>query len=67
MQDPEQEPHFTLLNYLVGEGLPNVNVLGAFPTTDNVVSPLNACRVVLAYWCRRLLGKAELLEELAKI
>ncbi len=43
----------------MGEVLPNVN--------DDVVSPLDAHRVVLVHWCRRLLGKAELVKELAEI
>jgi hypothetical protein len=32
-------------------------VLGALPTTNDV-SPLDARRVDLVHWCRRLLGKA---------
>ncbi len=43
---------FRVLDYLVGEVLPDVNVLGVIPTTDDVVSPLDA-RLVLVHWCRR--------------
>jgi hypothetical protein len=56
-----------ILDDFVGEVLPNVNVLGAPPTTNDVVSPLDARRVVLVHWCRKLLGKAELFKELAEI
>ncbi len=51
----------------MGEVPPDVNVLGAFPPTDDVVSPLDARRAVLIHWCRRLLGKAELVKELAEV
>jgi hypothetical protein len=44
--EPEQAA-FHHSDDLVGEVLPNGNVLGALLTTDNVVSPLDARRVVL--------------------
>ncbi len=37
---------------LVGQVLPDVSVLGALPSTDDDVSPLDARRVVLVHWCR---------------
>ena len=40
------EPHLTILDDLVGEVLPDVNVLGTFPAADDVVTPLDARRVV---------------------
>ena len=64
--DPNK-PHFTILDDLVSEVLPDVNVLDALPSTDDVVSPLDACCVVLVHWCRRLLGEAELVKGLAEV
>ena len=44
------EPHLTILDDLVGEVLPDVDVLGTFPSADDDVAPLDACSVVLVYW-----------------
>ena len=38
--------HLAILNDLVGEVLPNVDVLGSLPSADDVVTPLDARRVV---------------------
>ncbi len=51
----------------MGEVLPDVNVLGELPSANDVVSQLDACCVVLVHWCRRLLGEAELVKELAEV
>ena len=36
------EPHLTILDDLVGEVLPDVDVLGTFPAADDVVTPFDA-------------------------
>ena len=41
------EPHVTILNYFMSEALANVNVLGSFTSSDDIVSPFNARGVVL--------------------
>ena len=48
------EPHLTVLDDLVGEVLPDVNVLGTFTAADDVVTPLDARGVVLVYRGRLL-------------
>ncbi len=40
------EQHLTILNDLVGKVLPDVDVLGSLPPAVDVVTPLNARRVV---------------------
>ncbi len=57
MSGPEQAAHLAILDELVGEVLPDVNVLGALPSTDDVDFPLDARLVVLVHWCRSLLGE----------
>ena len=51
------QPHLTILNDFVGEVLPDVDVLGTFPSADDVVTPLDARGVVLVYWSRLLLRR----------
>ena len=41
------EPHLAVLNDLVGEVLPNVDMLGSLTAADDVVAPLNTRRVAL--------------------
>ena len=41
------EPHLAVLDHLVGEVLPNVDVLGSLTAADDVVAPLNTRRGVL--------------------
>ena len=38
------EPHLAILDDLVGEVLPNVDVLGSLTAADNVVAPFNMFR-----------------------
>ena len=42
----------SILDGLMGEVLANVNVLGSLTAANDVVSPLNAGRVVLMHSCR---------------
>ena len=51
----------------MGEVLPDVNVLGAFPPADDVVSPLDARCVVLVYWSRPLLRESETVQKISEI
>ncbi len=53
----------------MGEVLPDVNVLGSFPTRDDVVAPFDArgLGVVLVDRARSLLGEAHALEQVAKV
>ncbi len=46
----------SILNYFVGEVLPDVNVLGLFPTPDDVAAPFDARGVVVVDRCRRQVG-----------
>ena len=48
--DPNQT-QMSILNRFMGEVLPDVNMLGAFSTSNNVVAPLNASIVVLVDRC----------------
>ncbi len=48
--DPNQK-QMSILNHLMGEVLPDVNMLGAFSTSNNVIAPLNASTVVLVDRC----------------
>ncbi len=43
--------HFTILDDFVRKVLSDVNVLGPFSSTNDVVSPLDACQVILVDWC----------------
>ncbi len=45
-----------------GEVLPDVNVLGALPSPDDVVAPFNTRRVVFVHWGGLLLRKPHLVE-----
>ena len=62
--------HLAILNDLVREVLPNVDVLGSLPSADDVVTPLDAhrdCdRVVFVDRRGRRLGESHTLEELAE-
>ena len=40
-------PHLAVLDHLVGEVLPDVDVLGSLTTADDVVAPFNTRRGVL--------------------
>ncbi len=46
-------------NHFMSEVLADINVLGSFPSADDVISPLDACCVILAHWCGRLLSEAK--------
>ena len=59
------ELHLAILNILVSEVLPDVDVLGLLPSADDVVIPLDAHNVVLVH--RRCLDESRPLEELAEI
>ena len=41
------EPHLVVLDHLVGEVFPDVDVLGSLTAADDVVAPFNTRRVVL--------------------
>jgi hypothetical protein len=53
------EPHRAILNDFVGEVLPNVDMLGLFPSADDVVAPFDARGVVLVYLGGLLLLESE--------
>ena len=57
----------TILNNLVGEVLPDVDVLGSLSSTNDVVTPLDARCVVLKDRRGRRLGEPHTLEELAEV
>ena len=61
------EPHLTILDDLVGEVLPDVDVLGTFPAADDVVTPLDARGVVLVYRGRLLLRESETVQKRPEI
>ena len=61
------ELHLAILDHLMREVLPDVNVLGALPPADDVVPPLDARGVVLVHRSRGRLGEAHVLEEVAKV
>ncbi len=61
------EQHLAILNNFVGEVLPDVDVLGSLPSTDDVVTPLDARRVVFVNRRGRRLGEPHTLEELAEV
>ena len=56
-----------ILNNLVSEVLPDVDVLGSLPSADDVVSPLDALRVVFVDRRGRRLDESYTLEELAEV
>ena len=61
------KPHVAILNYFMREVLANVNVLGSFPTPDDVVSPFNARSVVLLHRCWGLLTESHVLEKVTQV
>ena len=46
--------HVAILDDLMGEVFPDVNVLGALPAADDIVPPFDTCRIVLVHrgWLR---------------
>ena len=58
---------FQVLIDLVGEVLPNVDVLSSLPSTDDVVAPLDARRFVFVDRRGRRLDESHTLEELAEV
>ena len=61
------QPHLTILNDFVGEVLPDIDVLGTFPSADDVVTPLHARGVVLVYRSRPLLRESETVQKISEI
>ncbi len=61
------EQHLAILNNFVGEVLPDVDVLGSLPSADDVVTPLDARRVVFVDRRGRRLGEPRTVEELAEV
>ncbi len=60
--------HVAILDDLMGEVFPDVNVLGALPAAaDAIVPPFKTCRIVLVHrgWLR--LRKTHAFEEVAKV
>ena len=56
----------TVLDHLMSEVLPDINVLRTLSTTNDVVSPLDARSVVLIHRSRGSLGEAHAVEEVTK-
>ena len=61
------EPHIAVLDDLVREVLPDVNMLGPLTSSNDVVAPLDARGVVLEHLGGVLLSEAESLEEVSEI
>jgi hypothetical protein len=60
-------PHLAILDDLVSEVLPDVDVLGPLASTHDVVSPLDARGVVLKHRRGVLLSQPESLEEVLEV
>ena len=61
------QPHLTILNDFVGEVLPDVDVLGTFPSSNDVVTPFDARGVVLVYWSRSPLRESKTVQKISEI
>ncbi len=61
------EQHLAILNNFVGEVLLDVDVLGSLPSADDVVTPLDARRVVFVVRRGLRLGEPHTLKELAEV
>ncbi len=59
----EQPQHRTILDDFVSEVLPDVDVLGSFPSANDVVAPFNAGGVVLIYRGGLLLLESETVQK----
>ncbi len=64
--DPDQLD-MTILDHIMSEVLPDVNVLHTLSTTNDVVSPLDAHSVVLVHQSRVRLGEANAFDEITKV
>ncbi len=42
--------HLSVSNHFMSKVLADINVLGSFPSADDVASPLDACCVDLVHW-----------------
>ncbi len=63
----DDQQHLTILDDFVGEVLPDVYVLGTFPSAKHIVTPLDARGVVLVYWSRPLLRESETVQKISEI
>ncbi len=61
------EQHLAILNNFAGEVLPDVDVLSSLPSADDVVTPLDARRVVFVDRRGLCLGEPHTLEELVEV
>ncbi len=61
------QPHRALLDDFVGEVLLDVDVLGDFTSTDDVVTPVNARGVILEYRDRLLLLESKTVQKSPEI
>jgi hypothetical protein len=59
--------HMAILDHLMSKVLPVVDVLRTLSTTNDVISPLNACGVVLIHRSRGRSGEAHVLAEMTKV
>ncbi len=59
--------HMAILDHLMSEALPDVDVLRALSTTNDGVSPLDARSVVLVHRGRGRLGAAHAFEAMTKV
>ena len=59
--------HMSILDGLIREVLVGVNVLGAFATSNDIVSPLNACSVVLVHRRKAFLRESHVAEQLTQV
>ncbi len=61
------ELHLAILDDLVSKVLPGVDVLGSLPSTNDIVTPLDARRVIFVDRRWRRLGEPHTLEVLAEV
>ncbi len=61
--------HMAIMDHLMSEVLPDVDVLRALSTTtgNDVIAPLDSRGVVLIHQSRGMLGEAHALEEVTKV
>ena len=57
----------TMLDCFVGEVLPDIDVLCALPSSDDIVAPLDTCVIILIYWSPSRWCKTHVSEQLSKV
>ena len=57
--------HMTILDSLIREMLADINMLSALTTSDDVVSPLDACSIVFVHRRGAVLRESRVAEQLS--